>query len=60
VNEDIGLVTPLGYKQKIPTAEPVIFVLFKKKFSAGDTSLHYTVERKKLSRHGMQQLSMVL
>ncbi|KAF8187114.1 hypothetical protein BJ912DRAFT_1111052 [Pholiota molesta] len=41
VNENIGLVTPLGYKQKIPTAEPIIFDLFKKKFGGGDTSLHY-------------------
>ncbi|KAF8179214.1 hypothetical protein BJ912DRAFT_982921 [Pholiota molesta] len=60
--ETTGMVTPLGYKRKVSTEEPIIFRLRNKNGMPENrqASEYDAVERSALGRHGMHFLTMYL
>ncbi|KAF8187130.1 hypothetical protein BJ912DRAFT_970184 [Pholiota molesta] len=60
--ETTGMVTPLGYKRKVSTEDPIIFRLRNKNGMPENrqASEYDAVERSALGRHGMHFLTMYL
>jgi hypothetical protein len=55
-----GIATPLGYKLKVPTLDPISFELENRSRSSHDDWEYDSVSKGELARHGMQFLTMYL